>query len=539
MATFFSIILTLGLAFMELPFMTSVILSHTSLSMIICTCVTGIIILLNAGMFKGFAKLFTRNADADITASLASIAVTGYAVYGITQNEIVLEMLLLLSVILSFRSFGVFFKYSYLLSNLRQTASSSSKYAVSLISDTAVTFAMAKNAIEGDTLIAAPKRCEHTDNYIKYSTFGTFLKGKVNFISIFSVLLSLVIGFACSAYYDGAIDGLYTAAAIQCFAALPVLFLIDNLPLYGAAKRLNRRRAMIAGKAGAEHIEMANAIVLSSQDLFPEGTVTLHQMKVLSENTLDDTIIRAASLTECLNSPLSPIFKKIAGTGNITTLPDSDTVKYEDRMGISGWVDNRLLFIGNRTLMEAHGISVPSIEIDRKILRSGYFPVYVATQDKACALLMVQYNVDPDISHELRRLTSLGVTLLVNNSDPNLTEEMICDYLGLYSDSVKVMSAAGCHMYRNAVLPEKNVSAPACYSGKAITLATVLNCATRIKRSNLALTVFYVLAAIFGAILFAYSSFAISGALISSSTVLIYSLATAVIAYILYLIQKP
>ncbi len=535
----FSVILTLILAFAKLPFMTGLLLSQTKVSMIICSVITGIIILLNFNIFKAFAGLFTKKASADIPAALASIAVGIYSVFGILQNEIILDMLLLLGVILSFRAIFCFMKNSYMLSNLRQSALPREKKAVTLISDTAVTFAMAKNAIEGDTLIAAPKRCERICDYMKYSTFGAFLNGKITFISILSVLISLITGVACSAYYDGLLDGLYIAAAIQCLAALPVLFFIDTLPLYSAAKKLNPKKAMIAGKTAAEHIELANALVLNSIDLFPENTVTLHQMKVLAENNIDDTLIRAASLTECLQSPLAPIFKKIAGTGQITTLPDSDTVKYEDKMGISGWVDDRLLFIGNRTLMEAHGIEVPSVEVDRRILRKGYFPVYVATQDTACALLMVQYNVDPEISHELRHLTGLGITLLVNSCDPNLTEEMICDYLGLYNDSVKIMSAAGCHMYRNAVLPENSVSAPACYCGRPITLAKIINCANRIKRSNTALIVFYVLSAILGTVLFAYSSFTVSGALISSLTVLLYTLATSAIAYILYLALKP
>ena len=202
-------------------------------------------------------------------------------------------------------------------------------------------------------------------------------------ITAVSLILSIVVGFACAAYFDGVLYGFYSAAAIQCFAALPVIFMIDNLPLYSSAKRLSRMGAMIAGKTGAERIENANAAVFSADELFPSGTVQMHQLQILSDNSIDDTIIRAASLAEAMRSPLATIIKKIAGTGGNNVLPDSDTVKYEDRMGISGWVDNRLLFIGNRTLMEAHGIEVPSIELDRKILRQGLFPVYVATQDKA------------------------------------------------------------------------------------------------------------------------------------------------------------
>lgn len=84
---------------------------------------------------------------------------------------------------------------------------------------------------------------------------------------------------------------------------------------------------------GAEYIEKANAIVISSEDLFPSGTVTLHNMQLLSDNSIDDTIMRAASLTDSLSSPLAPIFKKIAGTAGDFVMPDSDTVKYEDKMG--------------------------------------------------------------------------------------------------------------------------------------------------------------------------------------------------------------
>lgn len=535
----FTVLITLLLATAKLPFLSGLILAHTRISMIICTVLTAAAVLINLDMFKALPKIFSRRSTSDIPAALASAAVLAYAVTGIILTEITTDILLLLSITLSVRAVSRFWKSSYMLSNFKQIASSAPKRAIKLISDQAVTFAMAKNSIEGDVLAAAPQRTEHIDDYMKYSTFGIFFGGKLPAVTVLSLILSLITGLACALYFEGLIYGMYSAAVIQCLAALPTIFFIDSLPFYSAAKRLNRLGAMIAGKTGAERIENANAAVFSADEIFPSGTVTLHRMKVLSENSLDDTIIRAASLTDCLGSPLAPIFKKIAGTGNITALPDSDTVKYEDRMGISGWVDNRLLFIGNRTLMEAHGIDVPSVEVDRRLLRQGYFPVYVASADTACALLAVQYSVNPEIAHELRKLSALGVTMLINSSDPNLTEEMICDYMGLYDDSVKVMSSAGCHMYKNSVTFTKRYSAPAAYKGNPVGLAAILTSACRIKKSNTVLTVLYVLFSVMGAIIFAYMSFDGSGTLISSLWVLIYNLACTVISYILYLTAKP
>ena len=534
-----SVILLLLLAAARLPFMSGILLAYTKTANIICTAVLGIITLINADMFGSLPKIFSRRSRPDICAVTASLSVLAYGVTAVFKNEIALDLIILGAAILAVRALCSFFTAAYMLEGFRQIASPSPKRAVKLISDQAVTFAMAKNAIDGDVLAAAPQRTKHIDGYMKHSTFRIFLAGKLPFITVISILLSIIVGFACASYFDGIVYGLYSAAAIQCFAALPVIFMLDSLPLYSSAKRLGKMGAMIAGKTGAEKIENANAAVLNADELFPSGTVQLHQMKLLSDNSIDDTIIRAASLTDALSSPLSPIFKKIAGTGGNVVLPDSDTVKYEDKMGISGWVDNKLLFIGNRTLMEAHGIEVPSVEVDRKILRKGLFPVYVATENKACALITVRYTVRPDIARELRRVSALGVTMLINSSDPNMTEEMICDYFGLYEDSVKVMSAAGCHMYKNAVTPNESCFAPAAYKGNPMGLAAIIGNAGKIKKSNLTLTVLYVILSVLGAVLFAYMSFDGSGSLMSGASVLLYSLISTAVSYILYLTQKP
>ena len=537
--TAISALFTVLIGIMEMPFMAGAVLANTKSTMIVCTVFLGLTVIANGDMLLSLKDILKKRGDADISAALMSIFVMCYAVVGIIKGEIVTDLCLTSAIILTVRAIGKFQKYSYLLSNLKQIRLKSQKKAVRLLSDPTVTFAMAKNSIEGDTLIAAPQMCDRIDDYLKHSTYGTFLGGRLPIITVISLLLSAFTFFATYKYFNSLFYGLFAAAAVQCFSALPTLFLIDSLPLYSASKKLNRKGAMIAGKAGAEHIELANAVVLNSDDLFPEGTVTLKSLKVLSENNMSDTILRAASLTKALSSPLFPIFKKIAGDEILNSLPVSDTVKYEERMGISGWVDNQLLFIGNRTIMEAHGISVPDIETDRKILRSGYFPVYVASNDTAVALLMVQYIVDHDVSRELRRLTQIGVTVLVNNSDPNLSNEMICDYLGLYDDSVMVMTTAGCNMYKNITPKVDGISAPAAYRGRPITLAKIINTANRIRRSNTALTVIYILTAVLGIIMFAYTSFTSSDALMDGLTVLLYSLASTLLSVLIYFIQKP
>lgn len=538
-SSFLSFFATALLCLYYIPPINDLINSEFTVSMIISSAIALIAIISNADCFKGLAKIFTPDSTPDISAALSVITITLYSVFGIITRVTVTEAHILLCAILSFRSLGKFFGAARMLSNLKTAASPSPKNTLKLIDDTAISLTMAEGSVDGDALVADTQQTGNISDFMKYSTYGKFIDGRLPLITALSLILSVIIGFACGFYFDGIAYGFYAAAVIQCLTALPTAFLIDNLPLYKATKKLSRSGAMILGKAGAAFSEMANAAVISADKLFPPGSVTLHQMQALSANNLEDTIIRAASLTECLGSTLAPIFKTIAGTGNITALPDSDTVKYEDRMGISGWVDNRLLFIGNRTLLETHSIPVPSLELDRKILRQGYFPVYVATQNRACALIMIQYNVDKEIAKELRKLTNSGVDLLINSCDPNLTEEMICDYFGLYSDSVKVMTTAGRHLHRNTTAAVKTASVPAVCGSDPVGIASVLNCSAGIKATNLLLTISYILAAVLGILIFAYSSFAGSGTLLSCGTVLIYSAISTVISYLLYFTKKP
>lgn len=538
-ASVFSFLIAIIMALGKIPFFEELILSSTKVGMIVCSSLTLISVLANYRMFMSLGEIFKNKANTDILPALASIATIALAVFAILKPFNILDILLLLCIILSFRALCTFFKANYMLTNLRFVGSAQKKQALKLISDPAITFSLARNAVEGDALIASSVPTDNVSEVMKYLTYNTVLGGKLPLIVILSLILTVISGIASAMYYGGLIYGLYAASAIQCFASLPCLFFIDTLPLYRSSKKLGKVGAVILGKSGAEQIEMANAFVINSSDIFPKGTVTLHKMQVLSENNLDDTLIRAASLTEYTGNTLAPIFKSITKDSNVTVLPDADTVKYEERLGISGWVDNRLLFIGNRTLMETHGIKVPSIDVDRKILAQGYFPVYVATREKACALLIIQYNVDMKIAHELRHLTNIGVTMLVNNTDPNLTEEMLCDYIGLYDDSVKVMSSAGSYMYKNATAPVETFSAPAIFKKSYLALPSILNCATKIKRANLILTAVYVICACLGAIVFAYTSFGGSGELLSQTTALIYGICTTVISYFIYLTERP
>ena len=456
--------------------------------------------------------------------SLSSQATFGYTV-------------LLCCFVLTLRSMLYFKKASYIVSNFRIIANSKRKNAITLIDDRPTTFAMARNSIEGDVLVTATKETTNITDYMKNATAPMQFEG-CYFILFIVFLAAAILGGLSVGMSQTTESGMLTAFLILSFLVAPTALACDILPLCSASKKLNRQGAMISGKKALNRIDSANACVLHSTDFFPHGTVTLHSIQVLSDNSIDETLLDAAAITSQLNSPLADIFMDIASTGEDKTLPEADSVKYENQLGITGWVNDRHLFIGNRTLLEAHGIRLPGLEVDKKIMRQGFFPVYVASGQKACALLVIKYNVSQRVAKELTKLCNIGVTILVNNCDSNISEQMLCDYFSIDPDCIKIMTDSGIHMYKTQVNYTKSSSAPAVFLKRSAVLPSIILTAIKTKKAISLQRVLHIVAASLATLVIV--SFGVTGSEISVNGfyVLVYQAALLILSNVLNLFYK-
>jgi hypothetical protein len=209
-------------------------------------------------------------------------------------------------------------------------------------------------------------------------------------------------------------------------------------------------------------------------------------------------------------------------------------------MGISGWFDDRRVFVGNRVLMEAHGFeNLPPIELDKKIMRKGYFPVYLVSDNVPCALLIIKYSPDEEIAYELRRLCNTGTTVLIDNCDPNISEEMICDYFGLFSESVYVMSKQGSAAFENISNAHKDISAGAAYKGNICGLFATLTASINIKRSIFSMTLLYIIFVVLGLFALAVLIFTPILSYVNTIFAIAFQLVTTLLISLPPLIKRP
>ncbi len=535
---FFTVLLTVVLALGKIPAIHDMLFVVPTRFTIISSVIFLMICAINWDIFAGVVSLFgKRKKLIGLTGIVASAAII-YSVDSVINKTNPYNIMLFTSVLIAFKCIAECMKATTILNNFRIIATKNGKYGIKLVDDRHVTFAMAKNTISGDVLAATDVKTENILNFIKNTNSDKALDGKLGGFALILVLVSIIVAFVTGISKLSINSFLETFTVMLGFSFAPTILFTHIFPLFTAGKKLNKMGAMITSINAAEKLETANAVTVRCSDIFPAGTVTLYNMKVLDPNSIDRTIFDAAAITKQINSPLNDIFMKIAKTQS-NTLPEASSVIYADRLGINGWVDDRHIFIGNRTLLEAHGIKTPPLEVDKKILRSGYFPVYVACNDSPCALLIVKYNVDPDIANEMQNLCNTGVVLLIDTCDQNIVNEMVCDYFGLYPDSVCVMGGSGSQLYKNVTAETQSISSVAAHKGSPLGFLSIFNCASKIKKSKSALFVYHIISSVIMSAVYIYSSYLSDISPIESGMALVYLGISLVISFIVSLFNRP
>ncbi len=516
--------------------------SSSGFTAVMLVIMTAISVAANIHTFASFASVLEKRVKTDCINAFSMLA-TFFAIIICLVNDIdtvaIYPLMLLCCTDNAFRSVLCFKKSDYIFRNFCKICGKGSAHAVTLIDDTPTVFSMAHRAIDGDVLVAASQKTGFIKNFMR-STYGDRdLSGKAGIMLIVNIVLSGAVFAAVSVFYDSFVSG---AIAFGFAAALlnPLLSIgCEILPLAACAHHLGRYNSMLAGLKGANLIAEANALAVDCNAIFPRGTVKLCDMKILNPIEVEYMIAAACAITEQAESPLGPVFRKITETNASVEIPIADSIRYEEGIGITGWVGDHRILIGGRTMMNAHEIDIPEKQIDKQILIDGCFPTYLACDGKAVALLSIKYIPEKHIVKELQRITGMGITLLVKNCDQNLSEAMLCDYFDLYEDSLKLMNGSGVHMYDLAVSEKPKVSSPAATHGSLAGLAAVLFCANRAKRANTILSICYIVAAVLGIIYFAYRVFASPTILSTGLSVLYFKLISFVISYIAYLFSKP
>lgn len=233
-----------------------------------------------------------------------------------------------------------------------------------------------------------------------------------------------------------------------CSIAVPSFLLFSSdIPLLAAAKKLNVSGACVSGYEAVKSGTYPNAVVLDSTDLFRNGSCTILGIKTFHNMRIDDAILYTAAMEIRSGGPVGDIFSEVI-LGKNDLLPDVESLAYEDKLGLSAWINGRRILAGSRELLNNHSILTPDETFEAKYTHDGRKVIYLAVAGKIAAMFVLEYKGDEHVTKSLRGIQNSGLTLLVRSSDPNITEELICSYFDVPMSSVKILSPVSGDIYK-------------------------------------------------------------------------------------------
>lgn len=228
--------------------------------------------------------------------------------------------------------------------------------------------------------------------------------------------------------------------SMVCISSPALLLIYLYSALAAATKGLRKSGTALVGYHAVQEYGSSHAVALDAIDLFPETSVLLHGIKTFSGTRIDEAILDAASVSIRAGGPLSHVFRRMI-INKVDMLHEVDTLVYEQDMGLSGWVSGRRVLIGNRKLLDNHGIDIPSKDYEERYAKNGRQLVYLSIAGELSAMFVVSYTADPHVKKILTDLTHRRITILVRTCDPNITESLIASTFGLNGFYVELLGA--------------------------------------------------------------------------------------------------
>lgn len=202
-----------------------------------------------------------------------------------------------------------------------------------------------------------------------------------------------------------------TGAGVQL--SLP---LTGALPLYYLSRRLERSGAAAAGYAGARAVARAGRIVLTDDDLFPAGTVTLNGYKVYGEERVR-AVSYAASVARAAGSSLAPLLdRQLTAEGGYPMWVDE--MRYCEEGGVEAAIRGETVLMGSAYFMKKRHVSLPR---DLK-LQTGLF---LAVDGVLTAVFAVKYQPSRNAEWALRAMRRSHITPVLAVRSSNVTPGLI------------------------------------------------------------------------------------------------------------------
>ena len=509
---------------------------------ILCLFVCGSVV--KNGM-KGF---FTFNADGDSLPAIAIVTslITSIVYFAdtplIKNNKIHIFIPVAIGCLL-FNTIGKLLIVSRAEQNFKYISNDNEKYAMFQIEDTEKAAKFTRGALSGYPSLTAMRETGFVENFMK-SSFSSDLTDTycrravpaIFFTSLGIALISLVMNNSMETT-EKIFAALSTLSGTIALCASFAVMLIVNLPFSKVTKKTLLSSSCVLSYDGVEDFSDTNSVLLDVNQLFPEGSVDLVNLKQLSATTIEEGILIAASLSCHAGSVLKSTFYKML-KGNIEMLYPVESYLYEDTLGLSGWIGNKRVLLGTRELMKNHSIEGLPSAAKEADYANGNTVLYLSVSGEATTMFIVKVKASIGVSKWLRELVRNDITIVLRSVDSIISLNLLSDLFHIPTDYFKLIPFRHHADFEAQTAYTPKSSSPMICSGRFQSFASLITHVKRLNRTAIVGMFFVLTSCIMGVLLSLCMTFLSSFSQISSSVALLFNMGWVGILLLFLMFKK-
>lgn len=423
--------------------------------------------------------------------------------------------------------------------NFRFVSSKGQKYASKIYNNESVARQMMSGTAADRPIIAYQHKTKFPANFLKISYApdpSEDLASKLAPITtIASIIIAIMYGIVKMSFADS-----LNALALITAVSVPVATLLSvNAPVRKLCKTLLSYGSMLSGYPSVKQFCDSTAIMIDANELFPAESISLEGIKTFEDYGIDESLLCGIAILKEAQNPIANAFDSVVAETK-ETLPDVESVLYEDEIGLVGWINSERILVGSRILMEKYSVEVPNMEYEEKYTSQGRQVTYLSRAGRLVAMFVTKYTPDAQLKAEMQRAETNGISFLIRTTDYNVTNDLVANLYDLFYRSIKVLPTGLGNVLKEAEdTVEETSRSYLITNGKPASLARAVTGCVKIKH-NISLSIIIQLIAVILGLLVASTLALYAGVgVMGSLEVLIYALFWSAAAVFAPALQKP
>lgn len=423
--------------------------------------------------------------------------------------------------------------------NFKFVSSKGQKYASKIYNNESVAMQMMSGTAADRPIIAYQHKTEFPSNFLKISYAPDPSEDLASKLAPITTIASIIIVVMYGVVKLSFADALNAFALITAVSVPVATLLSVNAPVRKLCKTLLSYGSMLSGYPSVKQFCDSTAIMIDANELFPAESISLEGIKTFEDYGIDESLLCGIAILKEAQNPIANAFDSVVAETE-ETLPEVESVLYEDEIGLVGWIKSERILVGSRTLMEKYSVEVPNMEYEEKYTSQGRQVTYLSRAGRLVAMFVTRYTPDAQLKAEMQRAETNGISFLIRTTDYNVTNDLVAKLYDLFYRSIKVLPTGLGNVLREAEdTVEETSRSYLITNGKAASLARAVTGCVKIKHNISLSIIIQLIAVIFGLLVASTLSLYAGVQVMGSLEVLIYALFWGAAAVFAPAVQKP